>query len=44
MNSLNKILYLGAWDDIAPIHDFPNVNEFIYIDTQPRSESDKTPI
>jgi hypothetical protein len=37
----NKILYIGAWDHIEVINYFPNCNEFILIDTQPRSEWDE---
>ena len=37
---INKILYLGPWHHIKPVHDFPQVKEFIFIDTQPRSEFD----
>jgi hypothetical protein len=35
MDSIEKILYIGAWSDINPIIDLKNVKEFIYIDTQP---------
>ncbi len=35
-----KVLYLGSGDDIEVINHFPNCNEFILIDTQPRSEHD----
>ena len=37
---INKILYLGTWNHIQPVRDFPFVKEFIFIDTQPRSEFD----
>ena len=37
---INKILYLGSWNHIQPVRDFPLVKEFIFIDTQPRSEFD----
>jgi len=39
---LRKLLYLGPWDHIEPVNNtsFKNVKEFIYIDTQPRSEVD----
>ena len=37
----NKILYLGAWDHIEVVDYFPNCNEFVLIDTQPRSDFDQ---
>lgn len=37
---INKILYIGTWNHIQPVRDFPLVKEFIFIDTQPRSEFD----
>ena len=40
MSPINKILYLGAWHHIQPVRDLPLVKEFIFIDTQPRSEWD----
>ena len=40
MSPINKILYLGSWHHIQPVRDFPLVKEFIFIDTQPRSEWD----
>ena len=40
MSTINKILYLGTWHHIQPVRDFPLVKEFIFIDTQPRSEVD----
>uniref|UniRef100_A0A6C0HU97 Uncharacterized protein n=1 Tax=viral metagenome TaxID=1070528 RepID=A0A6C0HU97_9ZZZZ len=40
MTSFNKILYLGAGKDIDCINYFPTCNEFIFIDTLPRSEHD----
>ena len=40
MSLINKILYLGTWHHIQPVRDFPLVKEFIFIDTQPRSEWD----
>jgi len=36
-----KLLYIGAWNHIQPISHFPKTREFIFIDTQPRSEFDK---
>ncbi len=33
-----KVLYLGAWHHIELITYIPNCREFIFIDTQPRSE------
>lgn len=40
MENYKKILYIGAWHDITPLLDFKNADEFIFIDTQPRSEFD----
>jgi hypothetical protein len=40
-NNFKKILYLGAWEHIEIVDYFPNCNEFILIDTQPRSEHDE---
>ena len=37
---INKILYIGTGNHIEPVRDFPLVKEFIFIDTQPRSEFD----
>ena len=37
----NKVLYLGAWDHIDVVNYFPKCNEFVLIDTQPRSEHDE---
>lgn len=37
---MNKILYIGTGLHIEPILDFPETKEFIFIDTQPRSEFD----
>jgi hypothetical protein len=37
---IKKILYIGPWHHIQPVRDFPHVKEFIFIDTQPRSEFD----
>jgi hypothetical protein len=37
---INKILYLGTGNHIQPVRDFPETKEFIFIDTQPRSEFD----
>ena len=38
------LLYIGAWNHIAPVLHFPKTKEFIYIDTQPRSEFDQANI
>jgi hypothetical protein len=40
-NNFKKILYLGAWEHIEIVDYFPNCNEFILIDTMPRSEHDE---
>ena len=40
MNHPKKLLYIGAWDHISPVMHFPKTKEFIFIDTQPRSEFD----
>ena len=39
-NNFKKVLYLGAWDHIEIVDYFPECNEFILIDTQPRSQWD----
>ena len=39
-NHFKKVLYLGAWDHIEIVDYFPNCNEFILIDTQPRTQWD----
>ncbi len=39
-NSFKKVLYLGAGSDIEVVNYFPKCNEFVLIDTQPRSEHD----
>jgi hypothetical protein len=39
-NSFKKVLYLGAGNNIEVVNYFPKCNEFILIDTQPRSEHD----
>lgn len=36
-----KLLYFGPWDHIDPVIHFPLIKEFVFIDTQPRSEFDK---
>ena len=40
-NNFKKVLYLGAWAHIEVVNYFPNCDEFILIDTQPRSEHDE---
>jgi hypothetical protein len=42
LSTVKRILYLGTWDHIEPAvnKQFNNVKEFIFIDTQPRSEND----
>ncbi len=40
-SNFKKILYLGAGEHIEVINYFPNCNEFILIDTKPRSEHDE---
>ncbi len=40
-SKFKKVLYVGAWDHIEVINYFPHCNEFILIDTQPRSDHDK---
>jgi hypothetical protein len=37
---MNKILYIGSGCHLDIVSHFPNVSEFILIDTQPRSEHD----
>ena len=36
----NKILYIGTGEHIEPVKHFPLTKEFIFIDSQPRSEFD----
>ena len=42
ISELKKILYMGPWYHIEPtmFREFKQVEEFVYIDTQPRSEWD----
>ncbi len=40
-NNFNKVLYFGSWAHIEVVDYFPKCNEFVLIDTQPRSEHDK---
>lgn len=40
MDEINKILYIGSGCHLDIVSHFPNVSEFILIDTQPRSEHD----
>jgi len=40
VNNIKKMLYIGAWNHIECVNHFPNTKEFIFIDTQPRSEFD----
>lgn len=35
-----KLLYIGAWSDIAVVSFFPTTKKFIFVDTQPRNEFD----
>jgi len=39
---MNQILYVGAGNHIDCVNHFPNTKEFVFIDTQPRSEFDST--
>lgn len=39
-NNFKKVLYLGAWNHIEIVDYFPDCNEFILIDTQPRTQWD----
>jgi hypothetical protein len=44
MNSLpsaSKIMYIGAGLDLAPLDHLKTANEFVYVDTLPRSEFDR---
>ena len=36
----NKILYIGSWDHFEVTRHFDKISEFVFIDTQPRSEFD----
>jgi hypothetical protein len=40
-NYFKKVLYFGPWDHIEVVNYFPKCNEFILIDTQPRSQHDE---
>lgn len=40
MNNPNKILYIGANSHIEPVTHFLETKDFVFIDTQPRSEFD----
>ncbi len=40
-NNFKKVLYFGAWDHIEVVNYFSDCNEFVLIDTQPRSEHDE---
>lgn len=40
-NNFKKVLYFGSWDHIEVVNYFHKCNEFVLIDTQPRSEFDK---
>ena len=35
-----KVLYFGAWEDTTFLDAFPDTNNFVLVDTQPRSEWD----
>jgi hypothetical protein len=39
-----KVLYLGSWNHIEVVNYFHKCNEFVLIDTQPRSEFDEKDI
>ena len=39
-NNFKKVLYLGAWDHIEIVDYFPDCDEFILIDIQPRTQWD----
>ena len=41
INNIEKILYFGASLNIQIVKDFPNVKDFVLIDNQPRSKSDR---
>ena len=38
---MKQLLYIGVWNHIKPVVHFPKTKKFIFVDTQPRSESDK---
>lgn len=38
---INKLLFIGASLNIKIIDDFPNVKQFVFVDSQPRSKEDK---
>jgi hypothetical protein len=37
---VKKLLYIGTGDHLEIVNDFPDVNEFICVDTKPRNEFD----
>lgn len=45
LSRVNKPLYIGPWAHIEPAtnNSLSNVKEFIFVDTQPRSENDNNP-
>lgn len=42
MEEAKKVLYIGAKLKLDYIYDFPNANEFVFVDTLPRSSWDNT--
>jgi hypothetical protein len=40
VKNANKLLYVGAGHHIEPVIHFPNTKNFVFIDSQPRSEFD----
>lgn len=42
MEDMRKVLYIGAKLKIDYIYDFPDANEFVFVDTLPRSSWDHT--
>lgn len=41
LDTIQKILYLGASLNIQIVKDFSNVKKFVFVDNQPRSKSDR---
>ena len=40
---MNKVIHFGAWEHINPILHFPEVKEFVFVTTGPRSATDTRP-
>ncbi len=38
MTNLSKLFYIGTGEHFQPVNDFPNVKEFVFVDSQPYTE------